>query len=150
MKIGELSKRTGLATSKIRFYEDIGLLKLVNRSANGYRTYPPEAEVILNLISNGQKAGFSLDELRKLLPADLEHWQHDNLLDALHSKLADIEDLERKLAESKQQLKNILAEVEAKPGDIDCAENARRVISQIGLDKGDSSDTKARKWTPPS
>lgn len=145
MKIGELSKRTGLATSKIRFYEDIGLLKLVNRSANGYRTYPPEAEVILNLISNGQKAGFSLDELRKLLPADLEHWQHNNLLDALHQKLADIEDLEKKLAENKQQLKIILAEIEAKPDDIDCADNAKRVISQIGLGKSASSDSKAKK-----
>lgn len=136
MKIGELSKRTGLAASKIRFYEDIGLLKLVTRSANGYRTYPPEAEVILNLIANGQKAGFSLDELRKLLPADLEHWQHDNLLDSLHQKLADIEDLEKKLAENKQQLKNILTEIEAKPDDIDCKDNAKRVISQIGLGKG--------------
>lgn len=145
MKIGELSKKTGLATSKIRFYEDVGLLRLVNRSANGYRTYPPEAEVILNLISNGQKAGFSLDELRKLLPADLEHWQHDNLFDALHQKLADIEDLERKLAENKQQLKYILAEIEAKPDDIDCKDNAKRVISQIGLGKGISSDSKVEK-----
>lgn len=145
MKIGELSKRTGLATSKIRFYEDIGLLRLVKRSANGYRTYPPEAEVILNLIANGQKAGFSLDELRKLLPADLEHWQHDNLLDALHQKLADIEALEKKLAENKQQLKNIIAEIEAKPDDIGCADNAKRVISQIGLGNESDSSSVASK-----
>ncbi|WP_233999519.1 MerR family transcriptional regulator [Pseudoalteromonas sp. T1lg22] len=77
MKIGELAKRTGLAASKIRFYEDIGLLQLVERKANGYRSYPPEAEVVLKLIVDGQKAGFSLDELRQLLPADLENWQHD-------------------------------------------------------------------------
>ncbi len=139
MKIGELSKRTGLAASKIRFYEDIGLLRLVHRSANGYRTYPPEAEIILNLISNGQKAGFSLEELRKLLPTDLDNWKHDNLVVALHQKLADIEALEKKLAESKWQLKSILAEIEAKPDDIDCADNARRVISQIGLGKGSSA-----------
>ncbi|WP_417552287.1 MerR family transcriptional regulator [Marinomonas fungiae] len=136
MKIGELSKKTGLATSKIRFYEEIGLLRLVNRSANGYRTYPPEAEVILNLIANGQKAGFSLDELRTLLPADLEHWQHDNLLNALHQKLADIEGLERKLVENKRQLTNIIAEIEAKPDDIDCKDNAKRVISKMSLNKG--------------
>ncbi|KIO35536.1 MerR family transcriptional regulator [Shewanella sp. cp20] len=145
MKIGELSKRTGLATSKIRFYEDIGLLKLVNRSANGYRTYPPEAEVILNLISNGQKAGFSLDELRKLLPTDMDNWQHDNLLDALRQKLTDIEELEKKLANSKRQLKSILAEIEEKPDDINCADNAKRVISQIGLNKSTSPDAKSSK-----
>tara|TARA_Y100001963_G_C6466991_1_gene302765 strand:- start:22 stop:312 length:291 start_codon:yes stop_codon:yes gene_type:complete len=96
MEIGELSKRTGLATSKIRFYEDIGLLKLVKRAANGYRTYPQEAETVLHLISNGQKAGFSLDELSKLLPSDLSDWKHDLLLKALRQKLADIELMENK------------------------------------------------------
>ncbi|WP_278404687.1 MerR family transcriptional regulator [Pseudoalteromonas ruthenica] len=140
MKIGELAKKTGLAASKIRFYEDIGLLKLVNRSANGYRSYPPEAEVVLNLISNGQKAGFSLDELRGLLPSNLDDWQHDSLLEALRQKLADIEELEKKLAQSKQQIRMILSEVEAKPDDMDCAQNARRVISQIGLGIGVSKE----------
>lgn len=28
MKIGELAERTGLTASRIRFYEDIGLLKV--------------------------------------------------------------------------------------------------------------------------
>ena len=39
MKIGELAGRTGLAASRIRFYERIGLLKAVERQANGYRSY---------------------------------------------------------------------------------------------------------------
>ncbi|MCG9771271.1 MerR family transcriptional regulator [Pseudoalteromonas piscicida] len=136
MKIGELSKRTGLATSKIRFYEDIGLLKLVKRAANGYRTYSPEAETVLHLISNGQKAGFSLDELSKLLPSDLSDWKHDQLLNALRQKLADIELMEKKLADNKRQLNSILNDIEAKPRDMACADNAKRVISQIGMGKG--------------
>ncbi|KJZ04454.1 MerR family transcriptional regulator [Pseudoalteromonas piscicida] len=135
MKIGELSKRTGLATSKIRFYEDIGLLKLVKRAANGYRTYPPEAETVLHLISNGQKAGFSLDELSKLLPSDLSDWKHDQLLNALRQKLADIELMEKKLADNKRQLNSILNDIEAKPEDMACADNAKRVISQMGMGK---------------
>lgn len=36
MKIGELAQQTGLTTSKIRFYERIGLLKTVDRRSNGY------------------------------------------------------------------------------------------------------------------
>ncbi len=43
MKIGELAERTGLATSRIRFYERIGLLKAARRQANGYRSYPDDA-----------------------------------------------------------------------------------------------------------
>ncbi len=34
MKIGELAKRSGLAASRIRFYESIGLLKTVDRRSN--------------------------------------------------------------------------------------------------------------------
>lgn len=71
MRIGELAERTGLAPSRIRFYERIGLLKTVRRKANGYRTYPPEAVTMLKLITTAQQAGFSLDELTSLLPADL-------------------------------------------------------------------------------
>ena len=54
MKIGELAQRTGLAASRIRFYESIGLLKLVQRQANGYRSYPEEAVLVLNLIQKGR------------------------------------------------------------------------------------------------
>ena len=35
MKIGELATRTGLSTSRIRFYERIGLLKTGVVSENG-------------------------------------------------------------------------------------------------------------------
>lgn len=135
MKIGELARRTGLAASKIRFYEDIGLLKLVKRKANGYRSYPPEAELVLNIIVKGQQAGFSLDELQKLVPANLDDWRHDALLSALKGKIADIDALQHKLAQSRQQLQSVLAEIEAKPGDIACADNARRVIAQISSPK---------------
>ena len=133
MKIGELAKRTGLSASKIRFYEDIGLLKMVERKANGYRSYPKEAEVVLNLIVSGQQAGFSLDELKALLPADLSSWQHAHLIDALKQKVMDIEQLQAKLAENKQRLTAILAEIDAKPDDMDCADNAKRVLTQMGL-----------------
>lgn len=51
IKIGELAQRTGLATSRIRFYESIGLLKLVGRQANGYRSYPEQAVLVLKLIN---------------------------------------------------------------------------------------------------
>ena len=54
MKIGELAELTDLAPSRIRFYEKIGLLKTVNRKANGYRSYPPEAVTVLKLITTAQ------------------------------------------------------------------------------------------------
>ncbi|MCL4182457.1 MAG: MerR family transcriptional regulator [Burkholderiaceae bacterium] len=131
MKIGELAKRSGLAHSRIRFYESVGLLKTVERRPNGYRTYPPEAVVVLELIATAQKAGFSLDEIRALLPPDLEHWEHSALIEALRRKVEDIEALQARLAQSKAHLVALIEEIEAKPEGIDCAANARRVLSRM-------------------
>ena len=133
MKIGELAERTRLAPSQIRFYESIGLLKMVRRQPNGYRSYPPEAVLVLNRIVTGQKAGFSLDELRRMLPSDLAQWEHGRLLDALRDKVQDIAAFETRLAQSKAQLVALIAEIEARPDDIDCATNAKRVLSRMGL-----------------
>lgn len=131
MKIGELAKRSGLTRSRIRFYERIGLLKTVDRRPNGYRVYPPEVLVMLKLIATAQAAGFSLDEIRTLLPSDMEHWHHDALMDTLRRKIADIEALERRLAQSKAQLVRLIDEIKARPDEIDCAANARRVLSSL-------------------
>lgn len=131
MKIGELAKRSGLTQSRIRFYESIGLLKMVDRRPNGYRAYPPDALVVLELIDTAQKAGFSLDEIRTLVPGDLDRWDHGSLIPALRGKVTEIEELEARLAHSKAQLIALIEDIEAKPGDIDCAENARRVLTRM-------------------
>ena len=133
MRIGELAQRTGLAPSRIRFYERIGLLKAVGRQVNGYRSYPPDAVLMLHLIAVGQKAGFSLDELRKLLPAGPAQWEHASLLDTLRAKVRDIEALQAQLKQTRAQLLALVAQIEAKPKDMDCAANAQRVLSGMRL-----------------
>lgn len=148
MKIGELAERTGLAPSRIRFYERIGLLKAVERQANGYRAYPEDAVLALRLIATGQSAGFSLDELRTLLPSDLASWEHGTLLDTLRRKVHDIESLQAQLAQSKAQLVELMAQIEAKPQGMDCSANARRVLSDMRLAETDNTPaptTKARR-----
>lgn len=145
MKIGELAQRTGLAASRIRFYESIGLLKLVQRQANGYRSYPEEAVLVLNLITAAQQAGFSLDELRTLLPQDLTQWQHGKLLDTLHAKVRDIEALEQRLAQSKGHLLALIDEIESKPDDLDCAANAKRVLSKMNLGETSEAPRRAKR-----
>ncbi|WP_293222150.1 MerR family transcriptional regulator [Ottowia sp.] len=134
MKIGELAQRTGLAASRIRFYERIGLLKTVQRQANGYRSYPADAVLTLRLITAGQRAGFSLDELRTLLPDGLAGWEHDALIDTLRRKVQGIEALQAQLAQSRAHLLELVAQIEARPADMDCAANARRVLAEMRLD----------------
>lgn len=133
MKIGELAQRTGLTPSRIRFYERIGLLDTAEREANGYRSYPDDAVLALRLIVAGQRAGFSLDELRTLRPSDLSNWEHDALLDALRRKVQDIEALQARLAQGRSDLLALMAQIETKPRGMDCAANARRVLSALQL-----------------
>lgn len=146
MKIGELARRTGLTASRIRFYESLGLLPMMDRMPNGYRHYPRDAQLVLELIDTAQQAGFSLDEIRTLLPANLEKWDHAALVAALRRKLADIAALEARLAKSKTQLQALLGDIENKPGDMVCADNARRVLSRMlpGLEETEEVPDRTR------
>ncbi|UEP52322.1 MerR family transcriptional regulator [Burkholderia ambifaria] len=143
MKIGDLAERTGLTPSRIRFYERIGLLTAVERQPNGYRIYSADAVLVLGLVATAQKAGFSLDEIRMLLPPDLAQWQRGALLEALGHKVRDIEAMEVRLAQNKRHLMSLMAKIDAKPGEIDCTANATRLLSQMQLDDpGSTARTK--------
>lgn len=148
MKIGELAERTGLAPSRIRFYERIGLLRAVERQANGYRRYPAEAVLALQLITTAQRVGFSLDELRTLLPGDLAQWEHGALLDALHRKVADIEALQLQLARGKAQLVELIGQIQARPQDMGCEANAQRVLAGMRLAETDDARPPATARRP--
>jgi MerR family redox-sensitive transcriptional activator SoxR len=68
LTIGEVERRTGRATSAIRYYEDIQLIPKPVR-VSGQRRYPPEIVRTLAVIETAQRAGLSLDEIRLLLAA---------------------------------------------------------------------------------
>lgn len=131
MKIGELAKLTGLTTSRIRFYESAGLLPGVGRQANGYRDYRPETALMLEIIDSAQRAGFSLEQIRHLLPLGNGKWDHGELVAALKSKVAEIEVLQKRLKQSKAQLLVAIDSIEHRPEGIDCAENRMRVLDRL-------------------
>jgi DNA-binding transcriptional MerR regulator len=64
--IGELARRTGVATSALRYYERLGLLSCAQR-AGGKRHYTASAAERVALIRLFQNAGFTLAEIRRLL-----------------------------------------------------------------------------------
>lgn len=73
MRIGELARRTGLAPSAIRYYEERDMFSpgQVVRLPNGYRDYSPGALRRLELVLAGRAAGFTLDDMRHRM----EHWE---------------------------------------------------------------------------
>jgi MerR family transcriptional regulator, redox-sensitive transcriptional activator SoxR len=66
LRIGEVARRVGVRPSAVRYYEERGLIAPEGRSG-GKRVYGPEAVERMALISFAKDAGFSLDEIRKLL-----------------------------------------------------------------------------------
>ncbi|MGJ5221899.1 MerR family transcriptional regulator, partial [Bradyrhizobium oligotrophicum] len=67
MKIGELSRRTGVSVRMLRYYEGQGLLAPVRTEA-GYRDYGPAEEETVRRIKLLGAAGMTLDTIQQLLP----------------------------------------------------------------------------------
>jgi DNA-binding transcriptional MerR regulator len=67
MRIGELSRQTGVPVRLLRYYEDQGLLS-PGRSANGYRAYEPADVQRVTQIRGLIDAGVPTAIIRDILP----------------------------------------------------------------------------------
>jgi MerR family redox-sensitive transcriptional activator SoxR len=62
MTIGEVSRRSGVAASALRFYEDRGLIRS-ERAGSGHRRYPRPVLRRIAFIVFAQRIGLTLDEI---------------------------------------------------------------------------------------
>jgi DNA-binding transcriptional MerR regulator len=69
MDIAEVARRSGVAASTLRFYEDKGLIASVGRDGLR-RRFEPRVLDQLALIALGRTAGFSLAEIATMFGAD--------------------------------------------------------------------------------
>ncbi len=93
LKIGELAEKSGLPISTIKYYTDIGLLRVSDYMSGGFRLYN-ERECLLRIkrIRELEEKGYSLKEIKenidkilvlKILVVDDEPEVHDFVKDAL-------------------------------------------------------------------
>jgi MerR family redox-sensitive transcriptional activator SoxR len=66
LTIGELSERSGVATSAIRYYEDRGLVAS-RRTAGNQRRYPRATLRRLAFVRTAQRVGLALEEIEAAL-----------------------------------------------------------------------------------
>ena len=66
-RIGTLAKRTSKTTRALHLYEELGLLRPIQRSKGGFRLYSPAAVERVQWIAKLQEAGLSLHQLQDLL-----------------------------------------------------------------------------------
>lgn len=121
MQIGEVAEQVGLSLRTVRYYEEVGLVSPVQRSAGGFRIYDEHAVDRLRLIRDLKPLGFSLDEIRTIVDAvtsarggtadvhqirqyvDRAREQHERALHSLQAAERIIEALEQLTAGSEGQ-----------------------------------------------
>jgi DNA-binding transcriptional MerR regulator len=107
MRIGELSRRTGVNAHQLRYYEAQGLLK-ADRGANGYREYDENAVLRVKQIRHLLAAGLSSDDIAYLLPCAVgeapELLGCPELLAAMRSRMRRLDDQIDRLAQSREAL----------------------------------------------
>ena len=100
MQIGELARRFGVASSKIRFLEDEGLVRPVRRTRAGYREYDESSAEALAMILQAQSLGFTLEEIKGALADTRRHGlRHDYLIGQIARKL---KELDRHIAQAQE------------------------------------------------
>ncbi|MFD3727763.1 MerR family transcriptional regulator [Streptomyces sp. NPDC058671] len=107
MRIGELSRRTGVHTHQLRYYEAQGLLD-AERGANGYREYDEGAVLRVRQIRHLLGAGLSSEDIAYLLPCAVgeapELLGCPELLTAMRSRMRRLDDRMEELARSRAAL----------------------------------------------
>jgi DNA-binding transcriptional MerR regulator len=115
MRIGELSRRSGVPRTTLRYYEQIGLLTPPERTESGYRAYADDAADRLAFIRSAQAVGLTLAEVRQVVGirnageapcrvvTDLVQRRHAEV----RSRIADLRRLDRELAELEARAKHL-------------------------------------------
>ncbi|MGY2325806.1 MerR family transcriptional regulator [Pseudomonas sp. SDT2931_S440] len=103
MKIGEIARRTGLAASAIRYYEEQGLLDAPTRDMNNYRHYSESAIERLEVVVHAQRLGFSLDTIRGLFLQD-GSCSKSFTVEQINIRLQEIQQIEATLTVQREEL----------------------------------------------
>ncbi|MBL4931611.1 MerR family transcriptional regulator [Clostridium paridis] len=110
MKINEVSKKTGLAISTIRFYEKQGLIseKYVSRESNNYRNYSEDIIEYLLMIKTVHSVGFSLTEIKEIQKNNDNSVSVDTKIELLQKKILEVEKQKENLIKTEAMLKKML------------------------------------------
>lgn len=114
IKIGQLASAAGVTCDTVRYYERLRLLPRANRARSGYRLYSSADVERLRFIKQAQGFGFSLDEIRDLLPgrgAGLDDCRKVHEL--LKTKIAEIDQRLRELRAFRGTLSRYFDECES-------------------------------------
>jgi DNA-binding transcriptional MerR regulator len=112
LTIGELAARTGMTPDGLRYYERLGVIARVPRTAGGFRVYPAAVVDRLRFIKQAQRHGLTLAEIGELLRLGSERGadQCKQVQRLLQRKLADLDARVIELQEFRRTLDGYLTQ----------------------------------------
>jgi DNA-binding transcriptional MerR regulator len=111
LKIGEVSKRSGVGIEALRFYEKGALLDRPSRTPSGYRVYGEDVLERIEFIKRAQALGFSLDEIRQIVD-DARRGESpcDEVREIVARRMEELDERLRELQRYRKELKHTLEE----------------------------------------
>ena len=111
LKIGEVSKRSGVGVEALRFYEKSGLLDRPSRTYAGYRVYGEEVIERLAFIKRAQALGFSLEEVRRIIDdARKGESPCEEVREIVRRRMAELDERLREMHRYRRELRQTLEE----------------------------------------
>lgn len=111
LKIGDVSKESGIGIEALRFYERSGLLGKPVRSESNYRLYDEGVLERLAFIKKAQTLGFSLDEIGRII-ADARSGASpcDDVREIVRRRLAELDERMKEMKRYRKELAETLEE----------------------------------------
>jgi MerR family transcriptional regulator, copper efflux regulator len=108
MKISEVAKMVDLPISTIRYYEKIGIITddYIRREQNNYRDYALEITHHLEVVKKCLAVGFSINDIKAMISKN--GMSKDDQTRIIKEKISEIEEVQKKLEDSKENLYDIL------------------------------------------
>ncbi len=105
LTIGRAARAAGCTVPTVRYYEEIGLLSVVNRTASGHRVYAHSTVEQLKLIRRCRDFGMAIKDINALIAVSTSPAECDAALALinehrgnLRDRIAELKSLERALA----------------------------------------------------
>lgn len=103
--VGEVARHRGASRKALRLYEAAGILPSPRRTASGYRVYDADALGVLAFVSQAQRLGFTLEEIKEIasiqrsgrLPCPHVHDLVARKRTDLDRRLADLSEMRKRL-----------------------------------------------------
>jgi len=105
LRISALAKKTGVRSTTLRYWEQLGLLPRAARTHTGYRLFGTEAVQYVEFVRKSKEVGLSLRQMRRVLElaragqspcAEVEGWIGKKL-EILETQIQSLRDLQRRL-----------------------------------------------------